>query len=181
MWYRVRFWVSSWLIGYPPSGDSDLGGSDNDAPGRGSAGEDVGGAAAGGAGPAALGGNGNRRRRRRAPRRRRGRRAAGAADAVAPAAPPAATGDTQLPGEASPLPSAVAAAAGVVTSERWAAAPSVGAVASDNVALVPCSGPPSHVDTVHGALLSGPCCGCERVPGLGSQWAAGAASVAGPA
>jgi hypothetical protein len=100
---------------------------------------------------------------------------------VASAAPVAAAGGLQLLGDAPPLPSAVAATVGVVTSERRAAAPSVGAAPPDSGAIAPFSGAPSHVGTVHGALLLGPCCGCEQILGLDSQSAAGMASVAGPA
>ncbi|KAK1667206.1 hypothetical protein QYE76_055365 [Lolium multiflorum] len=151
LWYQIRFWVSSWLIGGVP-GSSD--GSPPALGGRG-AGSEGGDGADGPDGPA------RRRRRRRAPRRWRAR---GRQD-QGPAEPVAATG---------PL------VAQLAPSGRWQSMPSAAGPEVDGGELVGrCGGSPSRADAiaagVDAAVPHGPCASSRVPASVGS-----ACSVAGP-
>lgn len=105
-WYKIRFWVSSWLIGgVPGSGDSD-----------GRSGRDVGGRDAAPAPPAgsARGERGRRRRRRKAPRRGSGRREEGGAPVLRGPAAAVATGS------AGALAATATGSPAVPSAGRWA-------------------------------------------------------------
>jgi hypothetical protein len=182
LWYRIRFSVSSWLIGYPLpatliSTAKALGGQAR-ATGLGDHHRMALLEVMIAEGPA---GHNQRRRRRHAPRRHRARCTAGDPDAAA--APVASLAS---------LPSPTLAA--VPASDWWAAPPSACSPprprASSALALGgPCdkgvSGTGDHI----GPVLLGSCCSrgstpwlqpCERSPGLSSQWAADMTAVAGP-